>query len=52
MAKIKLVAPDGYKLMDVRTETLHSEVVTDEKNRKHFKLVPDNREQITEYIGG
>ena len=52
MAKIKLVAPDGYKLMDVRTESLHSEVVTDEKNRKHFKLVPDSREQITEYIGG
>ena len=52
MAKVKLVAPDGYKLMDVRTETLHSEAVTDEKNRKHFKLVPDNREQITEYIGG
>ena len=52
MAKIKLVAPDGYKLMDVRTETLHSEVVTDEKNRKNYKLVPDNREQITEYIGG
>ena len=52
MAKIKLVAPDGYKLMDVRTESLHSEVVTDEKNRKKYKLVPDNREQITEYIGG
>ena len=52
MAQIKLVAPDGYKLLDVRTETLHSEVVTDEQNRKHFKLVPDNREQITEYIGG
>ena len=52
MAQIKLVAPDGYKLMDVRTETLHSEVVTDEKNRKNYKLVPDGREQITEYIGG
>lgn len=52
MAQIKLVAPEGYKMMDVRTETLHSEVVTDEKNRKYFKLVPDNREQITEYIGG
>ena len=52
MAKIKLVAPDGYKLFDVRTETLHSEVVTDEKNRKNYKLVPDDREQITEYIGG
>ena len=52
MAKIKLVAPEGYKLLDVRTETLHSEVVTDEKNRKNYKLVPDNREQITEYIGG
>lgn len=52
MAQIKLVAPEGYKLMDVRTETLHSEVLTDEKNRKHFKLVPDDREQTIEYIGG
>ena len=49
---VRLIAPNGYKLKDTRTETLHSEVVTDEKNRKHFKLVPDNREQITEYIGG
>ena len=49
---VRLIAPNGYKLKDTRTETLHSEVVTDEKNRKHFKLVPDDREQITEYIGG
>lgn len=49
MAKIKLKAPDGYKLMDVRTESLHSEVVTDEKNRKHFKLVPDESGEIVEY---
>ena len=52
MAQIKLKAPDGYKLMDVRTETLHSEVVTDEKNRKYFKLVPDNEEQTIDYIIG
>lgn len=52
MANVKLVAPDGYKLLDVRTESLHSEVLTDEKNRKHFKLVPDDREQTIEYIGG
>ena len=49
---VRLIAPNGYKLKDTRTETLHSEVVTDEKNRKNYKLVPDNREQITEYIGG
>ncbi len=52
MAQIKLKAPDGYKLLDVRTETLHSVVVTDEQKRKHYKLVPDNREQTIEYIGG
>ena len=46
---IKIVAPEGYKIKDIRTGKLHSEVVTDEQNRKHFELVPDNQEEITEY---
>lgn len=43
--KIKLTAPDGYKLKDVRNDRTYSEVVTDEKNRKFFELVPDETEQ-------
>lgn len=49
---VRLIAPDGYKLKDTRTDTLHSEVVTDEKNRKYFELVPDNEEQTIDYIIG
>lgn len=49
---VKLIAPDGYKLKDTRTDTLHSEVVTDDKNRKYFELVPDNEEQTIDYIIG
>ena len=47
---VRLIAPDGYKLKDTRTDTLHSEVVTDEKNRKHFELVPDNSGETIDYI--
>lgn len=43
--KIKLTAPDGYKLMDVRNDRTYSEVVTDDKNSKYFELVPDDAEQ-------
>lgn len=46
---VRLIAPNGYKLKDNRTETLHSEVVTDEKNRKYFELVPDESGEIVEY---
>jgi len=49
---IKLIAPDGYKLKDKRTGKLHSEVVTDEKNRDKYELVPESGEQTIEYIGG
>ena len=49
---VRLIAPSGYKLKDNRTDTLHSEVVTDEKNRKYFELVPDNEEQTIDYIIG
>ena len=45
--KIKLTAPDGYKLKDTRNDNLHSEVITDEKNRNKFVLVPDTNEQTT-----
>jgi hypothetical protein len=50
---IKLTAPDGYKLKDKRTGKLHSEVVTDDKNRDKYELVPNTEEiNLTEIIGG
>lgn len=42
----KLIAPEGYKYKDVRTEVLHSEVITDKPER--FELVPDTTEPIAE----
>ena len=49
---IKLIAPEGYKYQDLRTEKLHSEVVTEDKNRDKFVLVPDVSEQINEITEG
>lgn len=51
-AMIKISAPDGYKLKDIRTGRLYSEVVTEEKNRDRYELVPDTEEKTIEYIGG
>lgn len=49
---IKLIAPEGYKLKDLRTDTLHSEIITDEKHRDRYELVPATTEPTTEMIGG
>ena len=44
---IRIVAPEGYKLLDKRTRKQHSEVVTDEKNRDRYELVPETKEPET-----
>lgn len=43
---VKLIAPEGYKYQDTRTEVQHSEVITDKPER--FELVPDTTEPIAE----
>lgn len=54
MAKIRLIAPEGYKLRDKRNGRTYSEVLTDEVSRDKFELVPDTAEPIatTEIYGG
>lgn len=46
----RLKAPEGYKYRDKHTGKLHSEVITNDKNR--YELVPDTTEQMTTIIGG
>lgn len=43
---IKIVAPEGYKLYDSRTDRQYSEVVCSEKDRDRFSLVPASTEPI------
>ena len=43
---IKIVAPDGYKLYDSRTDKTYSEVVVNERDRDRFTLVPAPSEPI------
>lgn len=50
--KIRLVAPDGKKLRDIRTESEHSEVYTEEKNRKFFVVVDSEEDPIVEEMDG
>ena len=44
--KVKLTAPEGYKLYDSRTNKTYSEVIVNEKDRDGFQLVPASQEQI------
>lgn len=46
--KIKLTAPDGYMYYDSLTERAYSEVITDEKSRARFSLVPAEPKPIKE----
>lgn len=43
---IKIVAPEGYKLYDSRTDRQYSEVVCNEKDRDRFTLVPASTEPM------
>lgn len=43
---IRIVAPDGYKLYDSRTDKTYSEAVVDERERERFTLVPDSTEPV------
>ena len=53
MGKIRLTAPEGYKLRDKRNGRTYSEVLTDETNRGRYELVPDTTDPtITEEFRG
>ena len=49
---IKITAPDGKKLRDLRTETLHSEVITDERKRRFFVVADSEDDPVVEELDG
>ena len=49
---IRLIAPNGSKLLDIRTNTEHSEVVCTEKNRRYYILTNDTGSIIEETLEG
>lgn len=50
--KIRIKAPDGKKIRDIRTEAEHSEVICDERYRRFFVLADGEGDPIVEYVDG
>ena len=50
--KIKLTAPEGKKLRDIRTDKEHSEVIIEEANRKFFVVADSEDDPIVEEMDG
>ena len=50
--KIRIKAPDGKKIRDLRTEAEHSEVICDERYRRFFVLADGEGDPIVEYVDG
>lgn len=49
---IRIKAPEGKKIRDLFTERLHSEVVTEEKNRDRYVLADSDEDPIIEEMDG
>ena len=49
---IRIVAPDGKKLRDIRTERLHSEIITEERNQRFFVVADSENDPIVETLDG
>lgn len=49
---IKITAPDGKKLRDLRTEKLHSEVICEEKYRNRFVVADSEADPVIEELDG
>ncbi len=45
---IHIIAPDGKKIRDIRTEKQHSEVYTEERNEKYFVVADSEEDPIVE----
>lgn len=50
--RIRIKAPNGKKLRDLRTFAEHSEVITDEKYRDRYVLVDSDADPVIEYLDG
>ena len=49
---IKLTAPNGKKLRNIRTEALYSEVICDEKHRPLYVVADSPEDPVVETIDG
>lgn len=50
--RIKLIAPDGKKIRDIRTLQEHSEVIIDDAIRKYFVVADSDEDPIIEEVDG
>ena len=50
--RIRIKAPDGKKLRDIRTERLHSEIITDDRNQRFFVVADSEDDPIVETLDG
>ena len=50
--KIRLTAPNGKKLRDIRTEKEHSEVIIEEVYRKYFVVADSEEDPVVEEMDG
>lgn len=49
---IRIVAPAGKKLRDIRTERKHTEVICEERETKFFVVADSDEDPIKETIDG
>lgn len=49
---VKLIAPNGKKLRDLRTNRLYSEVVCEDRDARHYVLADSEDDPIKETIDG
>lgn len=50
--KVKLTAPNGKKLRDIRTDALHSECIIDEALAKFFVVADSEDDPVIETLDG
>ena len=50
--KIRIVAPDGKKLRDIRTGAEHSEVICEESLRDNFVIADGEGDPIIDIVDG
>lgn len=50
--KVKLTAPNGKKLRDIRTDALHSECIIDEALAKYFVVADSEDDPVVETLDG
>lgn len=49
---IRIIAPDGKKLRDIRTERKHTEVICEERDAKYFVVADSDEDPVKESLDG